>query len=65
MLNTLVICRHRYNSLRHNPLELIWMLNFFAVAEENGTYTIKKNCATSDMGSVSAERFNEIMALYK
>ena len=65
MLNALVICRTRYNALRHNPLELIMMLNFLAIAEEDGTYTIKKNLKTIDQGIVSQTRFEEILALYK
>ena len=65
MLNSLVICRTRYNSLRHNPLELILMLDLLAIAEENGTYTIKKNRKTVHLGIVPKELFEEIFALYK
>ena len=65
MLNVLVIDRYRYNSLRHNPLELMWLLHFFAVLEDDGTYTIKKNRITGTTGSVSAEIVESILAVYK
>lgn len=67
MLNSLVICRSRYNALRHNPLELIILLNLLAIAEEDGTYTIKKNYyqRDADPENVTQEQFDEILTRYK
>jgi hypothetical protein len=65
MLNVLVIDRYRYNSLRHNPMELIWLLHLFAVLEEDGSYTIKKNRETCHTGNVSADVFEMILTFYK
>ena len=65
MLNVLVIDRYRYNSLRHNPLELMWLLHFFAILEEDGTYTIKKNRIDGVVGIVPSDSFQSIMSYYK
>lgn len=65
MKNTLVICRTRYNAFRHNPLELIMLLNFLAIAEEDGTYTIKKDYYNMNYGNVSRAEFEERILLYK
>lgn len=65
MLNTLVICRTRYNALRHNPLELMMLLNFMAIAEEDGTYTIKKDYYSMNYGNFTKAEFEERLLPYK
>lgn len=59
--NILFLQRSRYNALRHNPLELVMLLDLFVVIEEDNTYTILKNKFTGMLGNYNSEELETMV----